>query len=95
MTVNRRLTQLSTLIHENTLVIDAYMKDNGIPEPSFEPTTPPILHLPPEVDTSRIAALEALDELRDHLLGPVGMITNSVTDVSTPSSYIAILANYG
>lgn len=78
---NRRLLQLSSLIQENTAKVDAYIKSSGLPEPSFEASCPPILDLSPEADAARNAALEALDELRDHLLSPLGMITGAIAEV--------------
>jgi hypothetical protein len=90
---DRRLLQLSTLIQDNTATVDAYIKENGISQPSFDPSNSPVLHFPPEVDVARNTALEALDELRDHLLGPVGSITNAVTDVSCYYHYTRGLAD--
>lgn len=81
MASTRRLSQLSTVIQQNTTKIDAYLESSGHPEPSFEASYPPVLDLPPEADAARKAALEALDELRDHLLGPLGMITTAATEV--------------
>jgi hypothetical protein len=88
MASDRRLLQLSTLIQTNTTTIDTYMRDNGITEPSFGPKSPPIVHFPPDIERARGAVLEALDELRDHLLGPVRMVTKSVTDVRSRCHYV-------
>jgi hypothetical protein len=83
MTSERRLLQLSTLIHENTVIVDSYIKENKVPEPSFGPSCPPVLELSHEADLARKAVLEALDELREHLLGPVGSVIHNITDVSS------------
>jgi hypothetical protein len=82
MTANRRLEQLSKLVQENTSTVDAYIEKKGIPEPSFAPSAPLAWTLPPEIDSARNAALEALDELREHLLGPTQNIVARVVDVS-------------
>lgn len=83
MSSNRRLLQLASAITENTSKIDTYIEENKLPEPSFEESNPPVLNLPPDLETARKTALEALDELRDHLLGPIGIISNAVTEVIT------------
>ena len=61
--------------------VDSYIHENNLPDPSFDASYSPVLQLPPKVDASRKAALEALDELRDHLLGPMGSIVEAVTSV--------------
>jgi hypothetical protein len=82
MASQRRLLQLSNLIHDNTVIVDSYIKENNLPDPSFLPEYPPVLDLPHEADLARKAALEALDELREHLLGPVGSVIYNTADVS-------------
>lgn len=74
--------RLSTLVQENTSTVDAYIEKNGIAEPSFDPSAPLAWNLPPKIDSARNAALEALDELREHLLGPTQNIVSRVVDVS-------------
>jgi hypothetical protein len=86
MTTERRLLQLSNLIRENTVVVDSYITENNVPEPSFAASCPPALELSHEADLARKAALEALDELREHLLGPVESVMHNVTDVSSKLS---------
>ncbi|KAH7386754.1 O-methyltransferase-domain-containing protein [Phaeosphaeria sp. MPI-PUGE-AT-0046c] len=91
MTSNRRLVQLSTLVQENTAAVDAYVEKAGLPEPSFEPSAPLAWDLPPDIDTSRNAALEALDELREHLLGPTQNIVSRVVDMGSLVSLHALV----
>jgi hypothetical protein len=76
-----RLLQLTALLQAKVKDVDTYIHENNLPDPSFEADYPPVLDLPPNVDASRKAALEALDELRDHLLGPMGCIFEAVTGV--------------
>lgn len=81
MTSSGRLLQLTELLHTKVKDIDAYICENNLPDPSFDASYRPVLDLPPKVDATRKAALEALDELRDHLLGPTGAIFEAVTSV--------------
>lgn len=81
MASQRRLIQLSSLIHENVAKVDQCIVSGGLPEPSFEASCPPILALTPEADVARNTALEALDELRQHLLGPVRAVVDEVMQV--------------
>jgi hypothetical protein len=80
-----RLMKLCAFIHDNVAKVDACIKEKNLPEPSFDASCPPVLNLPSEVDDARNKALEALDELRDHLLGPVGVVMSSVMNVSCGS----------
>ena len=82
MSSPKRLTELSAFLHEQVTKIDDYIALSDIPSPSFQATCPPTLKLPQDVDAARQAALEALDELRDHLLGPVGAVTEMALYVS-------------
>lgn len=81
------MLQLTNTIQERTAEVDAYIEVNGLPEPSFNSSYPPILQLSPEADAARIAALEALDELRAHLRGPMGMVMDHLEEVKLYISY--------
>jgi hypothetical protein len=81
MASHRRLIQLSSLVQENVAKVDRFIESNGLPEPSFEASCPPTLALSPEADVARNTALEALDELRQHLLGPVRAVVDEVMQV--------------
>jgi hypothetical protein len=80
--MDRRLLQLSTLVQDNTSAIDAYIENAGLPQPSFDSSAPLVWDLPPEIDAARNTALEALDELREHLLGPTQNVVSRVVDVN-------------
>ncbi|KAJ4358934.1 hypothetical protein N0V95_002640 [Ascochyta clinopodiicola] len=82
MTSTRVLLDLTQRIQESTAKVDKYIEDNNLPEPTFEAFYPPILRLSPEADAARRAALEALDELRAHLQGPLGMVMHHVGEMS-------------
>ena len=84
MTSSGRSLQLSELLQAKVKDVDSYIRENNLPDPSFDESYQPVLDLPPNVDAARKAALEALDELRDHLLGPTGAIYEAVTSVRSP-----------
>jgi len=86
----RQLIQLTELIQAKVKDVDRYIHENNLPDPSFDSSYPPVLQLPPNVDASRDAALEALDELRNHLLGPLGSIVEAVTSVRPILSLVSI-----
>jgi hypothetical protein len=87
MATGRVLLQLTNSIQERTAEVDAYIEANGLPEPSFNSSYPPILQLSPEADEARNAALEALEELRAHLLGPIGTVLDHLGEVNFYISY--------
>lgn len=91
MDTSRVLLQLTNTIHQRTAEVDAYIQASGLPEPSFDPSYPPILRLSPEVDAARNAALEAIDELRAHLLGPLGLIMEHIGEVNPSISHLRCL----
>ncbi|TEY80408.1 hypothetical protein BOTCAL_0038g00060 [Botryotinia calthae] len=59
---------------EHTSKVDEYLASNNIPFPSFDVSCPLQLSLPPDVQASRNAVLEASDELTALMLGPVGSL---------------------
>lgn len=81
MVAHSVLLQLTNTIQEKTAEVNEFIRDNGLPEPSFDHTYPPMLKLSTEADAARSAALEAIDELRCHLLGPLGMIMHHTSEV--------------
>lgn len=87
MTSCSRLLQLTELLHAKVQDVDNYLRDKNLPDPSFDASYRPVLDLPQDVDAARKAALEALDELRDHLLGPMGVIYEAVTSVCSQCLY--------
>jgi hypothetical protein len=73
-----RIVELSTIIDENTRKVDEYFTANGLPTPSFEPSTPPDLPPPPHIVQPKEVALEAMDELQTLLLGPMPKIVQDM-----------------
>jgi hypothetical protein len=71
MAPTRSLLDLARIIQENAAVIDDVIKTSGQPQPSFEAGGPPMLALPLEKEESRTALLEAIDEMRALVMGPL------------------------
>lgn len=65
-----RIASLSASIAHHTQIVDEYLTNHSLEHPSFDPTSPVDLNLPPEVDASRSAILNATQELNDLLQGP-------------------------
>lgn len=85
------ILDLASSIEQNTRVVYEYLQENGLPEPSFEATSPPDLPLPPNVSQAKEAALEAMDELQTLLLGPMPKIfhelIHTVRSDAPPGTY--------
>ena len=81
MAADSVLLGLTSIIQEKTTEVDKFIRESGLPQPSFDHGYPPILKLSAEVDAARQAALEAIDELRCHLLGPLGIIMSHTSEV--------------
>ena len=81
-----RISELTSIIAAKTAEIDAYTTSEGLPSPSFDVNNPPRLLSDPRIAASRLAVLEATDELHALMLGPVGILTPSVGAPSAPVS---------
>jgi hypothetical protein len=73
-----RIIVLATIIEQNTRKVDDYLREEGLPSPSFEATNPPDLPLPPPITEAKQAVLEAMDELEALMLGPMPKIFNDL-----------------
>lgn len=71
MARTNRIVELASIIGKETEKVDTYLTSNHLPTPSFDISCPPKLFLPPEIQASRDAVLEASDELTALMLGPV------------------------
>lgn len=71
-----RAVQLATSVLEIVSNFENYLEENGQPPCSFEPGAASAqLQLPPSLQSSVDAALDALEELTALLLGPMGWMT--------------------
>ena len=71
MASSSRIAILAAEIQENTSKVDAYLKENGIPSPSFSPDNPLHVEVPEEIAAAQNAVVDATDELKTLMLGPV------------------------
>lgn len=77
MALNKsRISELAAAVTTHTTKIDKFLAENSLQYPSFEADGPCELGLPPEIETSRAAVLEASQELNDLLQGPRELLFN-------------------
>lgn len=69
-----RIVELAGIIQEHTAKVDSYLSSHDLPTPSFDVSYPARVALPPEIQASQDAVLEASDELTALLLGPAGSL---------------------
>ncbi|MCJ1432481.1 hypothetical protein MMC27_001838 [Xylographa pallens] len=67
---NNRLTELTTIISQNTAKLNDYFESAGVPTPSFDVSAPVDHSFPPKIHLLRESILDANTELRELLLGP-------------------------
>jgi hypothetical protein len=79
-----RIAQLAELVLNNTITFDSYLKENGLPTPSFDVDAPDIFGISVDVERARVQALEAAMELVDLLQGPIAPLRPLVSDIHTP-----------
>ncbi|KAI1205456.1 putative O-methyltransferase [Annulohypoxylon truncatum] len=79
-----RIAELAATVATHTNRIDSYLSKKGLPYPSFGADGPSDLNLPPEIEQSRRAVLEASQELNDLLQGPRNLLSNH--EVSQPAT---------
>ncbi|KAH7122653.1 S-adenosyl-L-methionine-dependent methyltransferase [Dendryphion nanum] len=80
-----RLLELTAIIQDKTKEIDSYIRKHELPSPSFDPSYPPVFNLG-DSEAARFAAIEAIDELKAHLLGPLGSLYDPVVEHARLSS---------
>ena len=82
-TALEHLLELASIIKAETEKFEAYLRDNNIPGPSFEPdghADPP--RLPESVQKSRQEIIRATQELKDLVVGPTESMRWIAWDVS-------------
>ncbi|RDW73635.1 hypothetical protein BP5796_07077 [Coleophoma crateriformis] len=73
----RSLLELASTIQAHTVAIDGALKSEALPEPTFQSGGPPVFGLPASQERDRVALLEALEEMRALLMGPVPYVVVS------------------
>jgi hypothetical protein len=69
-----RLSELVSVVSENTKKLEEYLASQNHPQPSLEPDSPLTLDLPEEITAYQETALDVVTELRALLLGPIGVL---------------------
>lgn len=78
MAASSRIVELSSAIHSNTAIVDEYLTSNALPPLSFGVDSPLKMDFPDSIAAAKMAVLEAMDELKALMLGPVPMIVDDV-----------------
>lgn len=75
-----RIIRLAQLISSQTSLIDQHLRDNNLPEPSFDPDGPtePIQNETPNIQKAKTDVIEATIELRQLLEGPIKLVLPEV-----------------
>lgn len=78
-----RITELAGIISSNTSKVDEYLRQNVLPQPSFEIDGPvnPIPDAPEEIEKARDSAVEASIELQQLLQGTDSLLFPHVSTV--------------
>lgn len=71
-----RIAELSEAIATHSRLVDEYLSNNNLPQPSFDADGPSNFDLPPEIEGSRAQVLAATQELNDLLQGPRNLLFN-------------------
>ena len=80
MASSSRILELASTIQTHTNELDSYITSQGLPSPSWDLDTPPVLLLSNMAQASRNALLESIEELKALILGPVEFILNKATN---------------
>jgi hypothetical protein len=88
-TSTSKLIELAQTIAKETEKLDQYIKDCGLPQPSFEVDAPlNFPKLPEEVKKSREEVVRATKELGDLVAGPTDSVRWMAWDVRLPFSHL-------
>ena len=71
-----RIAELASAVVQHTQRIDLYLAEKGLQYPSFDADGPVDPALTSDIEQSRIAALQASQELNDLLQGPRDLLFN-------------------
>lgn len=84
--VSPRIIELAVQIQENTAKVDEYLRNKGLPSPSFDEDGPVDFQIEDgEIQIAREKALDSSLELHQLLLGPA-MCLRPVVSIQTPQA---------
>jgi hypothetical protein len=73
-----KLQTLSKTISDGTQEVDAFLKQNNLPSPSFEPDGPSDLQLSPELQMTAMKVVSAAMEIQGLLSRPQEMMMSHI-----------------
>ena len=79
MASKSRIAELASRIQTYTADIDSYLASQRLPSPSWDLETAPTVLLSDAAQASQTALLEAMEELRALVLGPVPFLIDKAT----------------
>jgi hypothetical protein len=85
-----RISELASIISENTATFEEYLQAHNIPTPSFDKETPFTLELPQRIHQAQDTVLEASIELQALVGGPIANIRNQTMPVSSKISILIV-----
>ncbi len=80
MASTSRIVELASAIQAHTADIDSYLRSQGLSSPDWDLDTPPTVLLSDAAQASQNALLEAMEELKALVLGPVPFLINKAID---------------
>ena len=84
-----RASELVSIIASNTVVIEEYLKQGGLPDLSFDARPSSQEQFDNKIDAQRQAVLEATDELHALMLGPKGILMSQPVSAAAHTSLFA------
>jgi hypothetical protein len=83
MSSSRSLKELASVIQARVDTLDEALKATNAPQPTLDINGPPALMVPPQFEDTKEDLLEALDELRTLIIGPVANVFSRSNTVSS------------
>ena len=76
MASQTRIAELAEIISTNTAIVDGYIREHGVPSPSFEPDEPSSIAIPlsKEVTDAQAEVISSTQELHNLMKGPTEML---------------------
>ncbi|KNG48072.1 s-adenosyl-l-methionine-dependent methyltransferase [Stemphylium lycopersici] len=86
-----RMAELAATIAQHTERVNSYLSEKDLPQPSFDADSPVDLGLPSDIEESRIAVLQASQELNDLLQRPRDLLFNHQHNLLV---YLKLISRY-
>ena len=80
MTPTSRILELASIIQDQTRDLDSYYTSQGLATPSWDLDTPPRVPMSDAAQATQNMLLDAMDELKALVQGPVPFLVNKATE---------------